>query len=281
MPTSRRTATICLGSSVSSMPSTTMRPRCQSSSRLMQRSSVDLPPPDGPQMTMRSPRATVKIDVAQHMKIAVPFMQADDLDGQFGRRRRRFGASSGRFSIAIFQRRSRAGEPRLDVAGVARHAVAADEVEQRGKCIAGDAGDRRRPMRIGARRFDGAQKIENADDEDERRILEQPDERIDDIRQRHPQRLRQDDKRHHAPIAAARAPAPPRIGRAASRQARRARPPPYRPRRTARRRSARARSLSGDKRSGTNSGSMTLAMNNTVISGTPRTNSMKVTSRKI
>ncbi len=34
--------------------------------------------------------------------------------------------------------------------------------------------------------------------------------------------------------------------------------------------------MSGEKRSGTNSGSMTLAMNSTVISGTPRTNSMKV-----
>src|SRR5438128_399578 len=36
-------------------------------------------------------------------------------------------------------------------------------------------------------------------------------------------------------------------------------------------------SLSGDQASGTNSGSITLAMNSTVISGTPRTNSMKIT----
>src|SRR6185436_869109 len=36
-------------------------------------------------------------------------------------------------------------------------------------------------------------------------------------------------------------------------------------------------SLSGDQVSGTNSGSITLAMNSTVISGTPRTNSMKIT----
>src|SRR6516164_9259657 len=35
-------------------------------------------------------------------------------------------------------------------------------------------------------------------------------------------------------------------------------------------------SLSGAKRSGTNNGNMTLAMNRTVIKGTPRTNSMKV-----
>ena len=60
MPTSRRTSSIFLRSSVSSMPSTTTRPRCQLSSRLMQRSSVDLPLPDGPQITMRSPRMTLR-----------------------------------------------------------------------------------------------------------------------------------------------------------------------------------------------------------------------------
>ena len=35
--------------------------------------------------------------------------------------------------------------------------------------------------------------------------------------------------------------------------------------------------LSGEYSSGTNSGSITLAMNSTVTSGTPRTNSMKIT----
>ncbi len=37
------------------------------------------------------------------------------------------------------------------------------------------------------------------------------------------------------------------------------------------------RSRSGDHSCGTNSGSIVLAMNSTVISGTPRTNSMKIT----
>ena len=60
MPTSRRTSSIFLRSSVISMPSTTTRPRCQLSIRLMQRRSVDLPLPDGPQMTMRSPRMTLR-----------------------------------------------------------------------------------------------------------------------------------------------------------------------------------------------------------------------------
>ena len=61
MPTSRRTSSIDLRSSVSSTPSTMTRPFCQSSIRLTQRSSVDLPPPEGPQITMRSPRMTCKL----------------------------------------------------------------------------------------------------------------------------------------------------------------------------------------------------------------------------
>ena len=61
MPTSRRTSSIDLRSSVSSTPSTMTRPCCQSSIRLMQRSSVDLPPPEGPQITMRSPRMTCRL----------------------------------------------------------------------------------------------------------------------------------------------------------------------------------------------------------------------------
>ena len=58
MPTSARTASTFLPPAVSSMPSTTMRPFCTVSSRLMQRISVDLPEPEGPQITMRSPART-------------------------------------------------------------------------------------------------------------------------------------------------------------------------------------------------------------------------------
>ena len=58
MPTSARTASTFLPPAVRSMPSTTMRPFCTVSSRLMQRISVDLPEPEGPQITMRSPART-------------------------------------------------------------------------------------------------------------------------------------------------------------------------------------------------------------------------------
>ncbi len=61
MPTSRRTSSIFLRSLVSSLPSTMILPFWCSSSRLMQRIIVDLPEPDGPQMTMRSPRMTFRL----------------------------------------------------------------------------------------------------------------------------------------------------------------------------------------------------------------------------
>jgi len=58
MPTSRRMASRDRRSSDSSIPSTMILPSWCVSSRLMQRISVDLPEPDGPQTTTRSPLAT-------------------------------------------------------------------------------------------------------------------------------------------------------------------------------------------------------------------------------
>ena len=61
MPTSRRIASTERGESVSSTPSTRIAPCWWSSSLLTQRIIVDLPDPDGPHTTMRSPRATVRL----------------------------------------------------------------------------------------------------------------------------------------------------------------------------------------------------------------------------
>ncbi|MNR22704.1 hypothetical protein D3C85_1396730 [compost metagenome] len=61
MPTSRRIASICLRSLVSSTPSTTMRPCWCSSRRLRQRMVVDFPEPDGPHSTIRSPCLTLRL----------------------------------------------------------------------------------------------------------------------------------------------------------------------------------------------------------------------------
>ena len=46
----------------------------------MQRISVDLPDPDGPQITIRSPRLHGHVDVAQHVEAAIPFVHLADLD---------------------------------------------------------------------------------------------------------------------------------------------------------------------------------------------------------
>ncbi len=61
MPTSRRIVSSARVSSVSSVPSTTILPSWCVSSRLMQRIMVDLPEPDGPQTTTRSPCPTVML----------------------------------------------------------------------------------------------------------------------------------------------------------------------------------------------------------------------------
>ena len=46
----------------------------------MQRISVDLPEPDGPQITMRSPRATRRSMSVEHLEVAEPLVQAFDHD---------------------------------------------------------------------------------------------------------------------------------------------------------------------------------------------------------
>jgi len=45
-----------------------MTPRWCSSKRLMQRISVDLPDPEGPQMTMRLAAPDLEVDVAQYVE---------------------------------------------------------------------------------------------------------------------------------------------------------------------------------------------------------------------
>ena len=107
--------------------------------------------------------------------------------------------------------------------------------------------------------------------------LNRPMVGVDDVRDGDLQRLRQDDEPHHLPVAEAERHGAPRTGPSGSPAGRRAPPRPCRPRRTARRRPARAAACPATRSSGTNSGSITLAMNSTVISGTPRTNSMKIT----
>src|SRR5690242_7363960 len=93
------------------------------------------------------------------------------------------------------------GQPRLHCASIARHAVAEDQVENGGDRIAGRAGNGGCPFRIDARDLDRTEKIENADNEDQRGVLEQADIGVDDVRNRHGQGLRQHDEPYHLRVA--------------------------------------------------------------------------------
>ena len=212
MPTSRRTSSIFLRSSVSSMPSTTMLPL------LVFLEPVDAADqrrfaasPTGPQITMRSPRLTAEVDVAQHVELAEPFVQA----GQSRPRSRvRVGRSSrivdgARCAMLVDIAPSMppsacAGvQAPLDEQRIARHAEAEHEVDHAGKRKAGEQRHRRRPVRIGEGGAQLAEQIEDRHDQHQRRVLEQADEGIDDAGNDELQRLRQDDEPHHPPVAEA------------------------------------------------------------------------------
>ena len=64
----------------------------------MQRIRVDLPEPDGPQMTIRSPRLTARLNVFQHVERAIPFVHLDNLDRDFVGDRGIDNAGGGSFS---------------------------------------------------------------------------------------------------------------------------------------------------------------------------------------
>src|SRR5688572_9553334 len=108
----------------------------------MQRIIVDLPEPDGPQITMRSPRSTTRLmsrstwNSPYHLCMPVistarcfPFVAAPLM-----------AVPLPLTSVAL-------AKPHFHALGVARHAVAEDEVEHRRERIAGRAGGRRRPFR--------------------------------------------------------------------------------------------------------------------------------------
>ena len=59
-------------------PSTRTSPPVGSSSRLQQRSSVDLPEPDGPMTNTSSRGATGEVDAAQHLRVAEGLAERDD-----------------------------------------------------------------------------------------------------------------------------------------------------------------------------------------------------------
>src|SRR4051794_22925567 len=146
----------------------------------MQRIMVDLPEPDGPQMTMRSRRSTARLMSRSTWNspyhLCMPTISTASAP---------FVLVAAAASLMITSRWLASvalGKPRLDAFGVARHAVAEDEIEHGGERVSGRTRRRRRPFRIDARDFDRAQEIEDADDHDQCRVLEQADVGIDDVR---------------------------------------------------------------------------------------------------
>src|SRR6266545_3306580 len=211
MPTSRLTSSIFLRSSVNSMPSTTTRPRCQLSIRLMQRKSVDLPLPDGPQMTMRSPRITLRSTSRSTWNSPNHLLKPTISTATGFRVVRMSGAPSRGFaprSTSLMNPAGPAGsirsagiEPPLREQRIARHSETDEKIDHSGESEAGEKCHGRRPVRVGKGGTQLAEQIEDRDDQHQRCILEQRDERIDDAGNDELERLRQDDETHHAPIA--------------------------------------------------------------------------------
>src|SRR5579885_516768 len=142
----------------------------------MQRIIVDLPDPEGPQMTMRSPPMTRRLMSRSTWKspyhlFILTMSTATALAS-------RAGLPTAESSSVLMRPASSfvaLAQARLGRASVARHAVAEDQIEHRGDGVARRRGHRRRPFRIDARHLDRVQQIEDADDGDERRVLEQAD----------------------------------------------------------------------------------------------------------
>src|SRR5271167_4482631 len=82
----------------------------------------------------------------------------------------------------------------LDEQRIAGHSKAEGEVDQSGKRKACEQRARRRPGRIAEGRTKLPEQIEKRDDRDQRGILEQPDEAVDETRNDVAERLRQHDQ---------------------------------------------------------------------------------------
>src|ERR1044071_7376693 len=133
----------------------------------MQRIIVDLPDPDGPQITMRSPPRTFRLMSRSTWKS--PYHLLRSLSSRAVSVLSLPGLRSDpEFSSAVIccpSPPATFGKTRFHCASIARHSVAEDQVKYGGDRIAGRAGDGRCPFRIDARHLDGPQEIENAHDE--------------------------------------------------------------------------------------------------------------------
>src|ERR1700742_372005 len=158
MPTSRRTSSTRRKFGPSAMPSTTISPSWNSSSALMQRIKVDLPEPDGPQITMRSPLATPRSMSRSTWKSPYHLLRWEMLTIEFS-------AMPVPSLIAPVR-----VQPALDEQRIARHAKTESEIDHAGEGKACEQRGRRRPVRIRERSAHRAEQVEQGYDRDQRRI---------------------------------------------------------------------------------------------------------------
>src|ERR1700761_5290404 len=168
MPTSRRTSSTRRRFGPRSMPSTTISPSWNSSSALMQRISVDLPEPEGPQITMRSPLPTARSMSRSTWKSPYHLLRWEMLT-----------IESSAMPVPSLIAPVRV-QPALDEQRIARHAKTESEIDHSGEGEAGEQRRRRRPVRIGERCPQRSEQVEQRDDRHQRGILEQRDEAVDE-----------------------------------------------------------------------------------------------------
>src|SRR6185312_14238465 len=152
----------------------------------MQRMRVDLPEPDGPQMTMRSPRATVRSILLSAWKEPYHLLTRSSamMIGESA-------AEDGRFVWLMRTLLWPLAAPQLALDALAelRHEEAESEIDQGGEQI--DLGKFLAPQGILERRARRVQEIEEADQHDQRGVLEGRDADPDQRRNDQTQGLRQ------------------------------------------------------------------------------------------
>src|SRR5215217_7818414 len=175
----------------------------------MQRISVDLPEPEGPAMTMRSPFITRRLmsrstwKSPYHLCIATTSMATSVLETcilPVSIVRSTVVSETWDMELPLVT----SVKAVLHVDGVARHAEAEHPEDHGGKDIAGGRGVGRLPFErgivLGLYRF---KQILHAHDVDKRSILEQGDEAVHDARDHVLDGLGQDDEAHPLPVAQA------------------------------------------------------------------------------
>src|SRR3954453_23051256 len=153
MPTSRRTSSTRRRLGPNSMPSTVIWPSWNSSSALMQRISVDLPEPEGPQITMRSLLATSRLMSRSTWKSPYHLLRPAILTMGFS-------------VMVIYSAAPVCIQAALDEKRIARHSKTESKVDHSGE---GETGKQRGwsgPYRIRERRPELAEQVEQRHDRD-------------------------------------------------------------------------------------------------------------------